>query len=537
MENTSFLSSNKEDIIKANTYLGIELGSTRIKGAFINSRYQVVAEGTYRWENKFENGVWTYDLSDAWQGIQSVFADIRNQIRQQYQIELSNIGGIGISAMMHGYLAFDANDRLLVPFRTWRNTNTHNAHDILSRELNLNIPERWSIAHLYQCVLNREEHVRNIAFFTTLSGYIHWKLTGKKVLGLSDASGMFPMDTVTLQWDRQALDCVENLDSMAQQPWRLQDILPQPLRAGQCGGQLTQEGALLLDPSGALQPGIPFAPPEGDAATGMVATNAVKPGTGNVSAGTSIFATIVLKKPLSQAHPELDIVMTPDGHLAAMSHANNFTTDLNAWVQLFAQFAAVIGSPISSDLLYRTLLGEAVVNTTQSDAGGNINYCFSSGEFQAGLEEGRFVFVRGPQAELSLGNFMRAQLYGAFCPVTIGMNILTQQEHVEIDSLLGHGGIFATAEVAQRITSAAFNVPVTTMPTASEGGSWGMAILASYIGKQDVQLADFLQNEVFSQIRAVTVFPRQDDVEGFQRYFAQFIQSLPVEHAAIATIS
>ncbi|EPI48844.1 carbohydrate kinase, FGGY family protein [Gardnerella vaginalis JCP8108] len=532
----SSVSSNKKDIINANTYLGIELGSTRIKGALINGQYQVIAEGSYKWENKLENGLWTYDLSDAWHGIQSVFSQISNQINKDYQLRLNNIGGIGISAMMHGYLAFDNRNKLLVPFRTWRNTNTHDAHRILSSELNLNIPERWSIAHLYQCALDEEEHVHNVAFFTTLSGYIHWKLTGKKVLGLSDASGMFPMDSNSLSWDENALNKIENLPEIYSQPWNLKDILPTPLSAGEFAGRLTVDGASLLDPSGILNPGIPFVPPEGDAATGMVATNTLKPGTGNVSAGTSIFATVVLKRPLSKAHKELDIVMTPDGHLSAMSHANNFTTDLNAWVNLFAQFADAIRKPISMDLLYTSLFNSAVDNGTEFDAGGNINYCFSSGEFQAGLEEGRFVFARGPQAKLSLGNFMRAQLYGAFCPVTIGMNVLTKEEHVEIDSLLGHGGIFATPEVSQRIASAAFGVPVTTMPTASEGGSWGMAILASYIRRKNITLIDFLQNEVFAHVNSVTVFPRKDDVEGFQRYFEQFMRSLPIEHAAIATM-
>ena len=354
--------------------------------------------------------------------------------------------------MMHGYLAFGKDGELLVPFRTWQNTNTSEAHEKLSELFQYNIPERWSIAHLYQAVLNNEEHIGKVDFFTTLAGYVHWKLTGKKVLGVGDASGMFPIDPTTHTYETEFIEKFNAIPEVAAQPWKLADLLPEPLVAGTPAGTLTEEGAKLLDPTGTLQPGITFAPPEGDAGTGMVATNSVRVRTGNVSAGTSIFAMVVLERKLERLHPEVDLVTTPAGDLAGMSHANNFTSDLNAWVGLFGQFAAAIGTPVDAGTLYGTLFRAAIADDVDSNCGGLINYPFRSGEFLAGLPEGRPLFARGPEARMSLGNFMRAQLFSAFSPVKIGMDVMTKDEGVAVDSLVGHGGIFTTPKVARRFS-------------------------------------------------------------------------------------
>ena len=457
--------------------------------------------------------------------------------------------------LLHGYLAFNKDGKLLVPFRTWRNTSTREAHEKLSDLFQFNIPERWSIAHLYQAILDKEEHVPELAYFTTLAGYVHWKLTGRKVLGVGDASGMFPIDPQTHTWEEGFLSRFSSFPEVSQQPWDIRDILPQPLAAGEDAGTLTAEGAQLLDPSGRLRPGIPMAPPEGDAGTGMVATNSVRPRTGNVSAGTSIFATVVLEHRLERIHPEIDIVATPSGDPAGMSHANNFTSDLNAWVGIFSQFAQAAGMAMDMDTVYSTLFTTALTDrlsgtsspqlpsgiSADADAGGVINYCFYSGEFLAGLEEGRPVFVRGPHSRMTLGNFMRAQLFSAFSPVKIGMDIMAKDEHVAIDTLVGHGGIFTTPVVAQRILAAAFNVPVTVMPTASEGGAWGMAVLAAYLLRcaeagETQDLADFLDTEVFADARPSTEQPRPEDVEGFEKFFRRFTAALPVEKEAVRTI-
>lgn len=536
MKISSTFSLKQQDIVKGTTYLGIELGSTRIKACLIDSHYEILAEGVYQWENQYVDGFWTYDLDLALEGVRAVFKQVSNTIKTVYDVDLTRVASIGISAMMHGYLAFDANNNLLVPFRTWRNTNTTQAHEVLSTLLDMNIPERWSIAHLYQSLLNNEAHVGKIAYITTLAGYIHFKLTGKKVLGVSDASGMFPIDPETLSWDADALKKLETLAELRAQPWKLSDILPEPLVAGSNAGTLTQQGAHLLDPSGMLQATIPLVPPEGDAATGMAATNAVKAGRGNVSAGTSIFATIVLHQALQRSHPELDMVMTPTGRPAAMSHANNFTTDLNAWAGLFAEFAKKSGVQIDAAALYQLLLNPIIDDDVDAAASGSVNYCFSSGEYLAGLKEGRLVFARSANAKLTLGNFMRAQLFGAFCPVRIGMNVLIEEEKATIDMLVGHGGIFATPRVAQQIMAAAFNTAVTTMQTAAGGGAWGMALLAAYALHAERSLEDFLDHDVFGDVQSVTVLPNKRDVEGFNQYFKQFIQSLPIEHAAIETI-
>ncbi len=525
-----------EKIRAGKTSLGIEFGSTRIKAVLIDDTYRTIASGDYGWASHLEHGLWSYTVEEIWKGLQTAYAEMAGDVEAAYGEKLTHIGHIGFSAMMHGYLAFDEAGELLVPFRTWQNTNTHEAHEKLSELFQYNIPERWSIAHLYQCVLDNEEHVSKVAFFTTLAGYVHWKLTGKKVLGVGDASGMFPIDPTTRTWEAEFIRQFNELPEVAAQPWKLEDLLPEPLVAGTPAGELTEEGAKLLDPTGTLQPGITLAPPEGDAGTGMMATNSVRKRTGNVSAGTSIFATVVLEGKLKALHPEVDLVTTPAGDLAGMSHANNFTSDLNAWVGLFGQFAEALGHPVDAGTLYGTLFRAAIADDVDANCGGLLNYPFRSGEFLAGLPEGRPLFARKPEARMSLGNFMRAQLFGAFSPVKIGMDVMTKDEHVQVDSLVGHGGIFTTPKVAQKILAAAFDTPIKVMATAAEGGAWGMAVLGDYLWHADEDLADYLDNRVFADAESVTETPDEKDVEGFEDFFARFRAGLPIEHAAIAAI-
>lgn len=525
-----------EKIRAGKTALGIEFGSTRIKVVLIDDTYETIAAGDHSWENHLENGLWTYGLDEVWSGVRDAYASMAHDVDTAYGERLEKVGSIGFSAMMHGYLAFDASDELLVPFRTWRNTNTHEAHERLTDVFQVNIPERWSIAHLYQCILDDEPHVPRVAFMTTLSGYVHWRLTGRKVLGVGDASGMFPIDPTTHGWDESLLRRFSQLPEVARQPWTIGDILPQPLVAGSEAGSLTEAGALLLDPTGTLRPGIPMAPPEGDAGTGMVATNAVRVRTGNVSAGTSIFATVVLDHTLERLHPEVDLVATPAGDPAGMSHANNFTSDLNAWVRLFGQFAEAVGLTLDAGTLYGTLFRTAISPEADADAGGLLNYCFYSGEFLAGIEEGRPVFARGPEASMTLANFMRAQLFGAFSPVKIGMDVMTKDEGVRVDSLIGHGGIFTTPKVGQKILAAAFNTPIKVMSTAAEGGAWGMAVLADYLWHADTPLADHLDDRVFADAQSTVEEPDPADVAGFEEFFANFVRGLPIERAAIEAI-
>ncbi|WP_270560618.1 xylulokinase [Bifidobacterium dentium] len=525
-----------EKIRAGKTSLGIEFGSTRIKAVLIDDEYHTIAAGDYGWASHLEDGLWSYTQKEIWTGLQTAYAKMAGDVETAYGEKLTHVGHIGFSAMMHGYLAFDENGELLVPFRTWQNTNTSEAHEKLSELFQYNIPERWSIAHLYQSVLNKEEHVGKVAYFTTLAGYVHWKLTGRKVLGVGDASGMFPIDPTTHTYETAFIDKFDALPEVAAQPWKLEDLLPEPLVAGAPAGELTAEGAKLLDPTGTLQPGITLAPPEGDAGTGMVATNSVRVRTGNVSAGTSIFAMVVLEHKLARLHPEVDLVTTPAGDLAGMSHANNFTSDLNAWVGLFGQFAAAIGQPVDAGTLYGTLFRSAIADGVDSNCGGLINYPFRSGEFLAGLSEGRPLFARGPEARMSLGNFMRAQLFGAFSPVKIGMDVMTKDEGVAVDSLVGHGGIFTTPKVAQKILAAAFDTPIKVMATAAEGGAWGMAVLADYLWHADQPLDEYLDSRVFSDAVSTTEEPDADDVAGFEEFFDRFRKGLPMEHAAIASI-
>ena len=525
-----------EKIRAGKTSLGIEFGSTRIKAVLIDDTYTTIAAGDYGWASHLEDGLWSYSQEEIWTGLQTAYAALAKDVENAYGEKLTRVGRIGFSAMMHGYLAFDKNGELLVPFRTWQNTNTSEAHEKLSELFQYNIPERWSIAHLYQAVLNDEEHIGKVDFFTTLAGYVHWKLTGKKVLGVGDASGMFPIDPTTHTYETEFIEKFNAIPEVAAQPWKLADLLPEPLVAGTPAGTLTEEGAKLLDPTGTLQPGITFAPPEGDAGTGMVATNSVRVRTGNVSAGTSIFAMVVLEHKLERLHPEVDLVTTPAGDLAGMSHANNFTSDLNAWVGLFGQFAAAIGTPVDAGTLYGTLFRAAIADDVDSNCGGLINYPFRSGEFLAGLPEGRPLFARGPEARMSLGNFMRAQLFSAFSPVKIGMDVMTKDEGVAVDSLVGHGGIFTTPKVAQKILAAAFDTPIKVMSTAAEGGAWGMAVLADYLWHADQPLDEFLDARVFADAASTTENPDEGDVAGFEEFFDCFRKGLPIEHTAIQTI-
>lgn len=525
-----------EKIRAGKTSLGIEFGSTRIKAVLIDDTYTTIAAGDYGWASHLEDGLWSYSQEEIWTGLQTAYAALAEDVENAYGEKLTRVGRIGFSAMMHGYLAFDKNGELLVPFRTWQNTNTSEAHEKLSELFQYNIPERWSIAHLYQAVLNDEEHIGKVDFFTTLAGYVHWKLTGKKVLGVGDASGMFPIDPTTHTYETEFIEKFNAIPEVAAQPWKLVDLLPEPLVAGTPAGTLTEEGAKLLDPTGTLQPGITFAPPEGDAGTGMVATNSVRVRTGNVSAGTSIFAMVVLEHKLERLHPEVDLVTTPAGDLAGMSHANNFTSDLNAWVGLFGQFAAAIGTPVDAGTLYGTLFRAAITDDVDSNCGGLINYPFRSGEFLAGLPEGRPLFARGPEARMSLGNFMRAQLFSAFSPVKIGMDVMTKDEGVAVDSLVGHGGIFTTPKVAQKILAAAFDTPIKVMSTAAEGGAWGMAVLADYLWHADQPLDEFLDARVFADAASTTENPDENDVAGFEEFFDRFRKGLPIEHVAIESI-
>ena len=525
-----------EKIRAGKTSLGIEFGSTRIKAVLIDDTYTTIAAGDYGWASHLEDGLWSYSQEEIWTGLQTAYAALAEDVENAYGEKLTRVGRIGFSAMMHGYLAFGKDGELLVPFRTWQNTNTSEAHEKLSELFQYNIPERWSIAHLYQAVLNSEEHIGKVDFFTTLAGYVHWKLTGKKVLGVGDASGMFPIDPTTHTYETEFIEKFNAIPEAAAQPWKLADLLPEPLVAGTPAGTLTEEGAKLLDPTGTLQPGITFAPPEGDAGTGMVAANSVRVRTGNVSAGTSIFAMVVLEHKLERLHPEVDLVTTPAGDLAGMSHANNFTSDLNAWVGLFGQFAAAIGTPVDAGTLYGTLFRAAIADDVDSNCGGLINYPFRSGEFLAGLPEGRPLFARGPEARMSLGNFMRAQLFSAFSPVKIGMDVMTKDEGVAVDSLVGHGGIFTTPKVAQKILAAAFDTPIKVMSTAAEGGAWGMAVLADYLWHADQPLDEFLDARVFADAASTTENPDEGDVAGFEEFFDRFRKGLPIEHVAIESI-
>ena len=528
---------NRELIKSGKAVLGLELGSTRIKAVLIDEAHNPIATGAYEWENQLVNGIWTYDLDEAWRGVQACYWELKKDIFNKYGVSLKKVKSIGISGMMHGYVPFNAEGKLLVPFRTWRNTMTEEAVKELSVLFNFNVPQRWSIAHLYQAILSGEEHVSEITYITTLAGYIHWKLTGQKVMGVGEASGMFPIDATTRDYDAVMLDKFSNLEKVKVMPWDIKDILPKVLVAGESAGVLTEEGAKLLDESGDLEAGIPMCPPEGDAGTGMVATNSVGVRTGNVSAGTSVFAMVVLEKALEKVYEELDIVTTPAGDNVAMVHCNNCTTDLNAWVKLFGEFASCMGVKISKDELYGTLYRKALEG--DKDCGGLVAYNFYSGEHIARVNEGRPMFVRKPDANFNLANFMRSHLYASLSSLKIGLDILLKEEQVKVDRIYGHGGLFKTKGVAQGILAAAFDASVAVMETAGEGGPWGMAILASYmVNKEDNEtLEDFLNNKVFADSKGDVMEPVAEDVAGFEEYMKLYVSALEAERKAVETIS
>ena len=508
------------------TVIGIELGSTRIKAVLIDRNHEVLASGDFTWENKLVNGIWTYSLEEVKEGLQNCFRSLKEDVSNRYGVKLNTTGALGVSAMMHGYLPFDKDGRQLVPFRTWRNTITGEAAAGLTGLFGFNIPQRWSIAHLYQAILNGEAHVKDIACLTTLAGFIHWRLTGEKLMGVGEASGMFPIDSRTLDYDEKMLGQFRDLTGID-----LRRILPRVLPAGEPAGVLTEEGARFLDPSGMLRAGIPLAPCEGDAGTGMAATNSVRVRTGNVSAGTSDFAMLVADHALG-VHREIDMVTTPAGLPVAMVHCNNCTSDLNAWVGLFGEFSEYIGTPVNKNELFTKLFQKALYG--EPDCGGLLSYNYYSGEGVTDLDEGRPVFARTPNARFTLANFMRTHLLSALATLKIGMDILTQTEQVQIDRLYGHGGFFKTPEVGQRMLSAAVGTPVSVMETAGEGGPYGMALLAAYMlwREEGESLPDYLDNKVFAGARSSTIMAADTDIEGFSTFLSQYKKALPLERLA-----
>ncbi|MFD1449020.1 xylulokinase [Oceanobacillus profundus] len=526
----------KKAIAKGETSLGIEFGSTRIKAVLIDSQFETIASGSYEWENRLENGFWTYNLVDIITGLQTAYSEMKQEVEWNYGITIRTIGSIGFSAMMHGYMAFDKTGELLVPFRTWRNTTTSVAAKELTDLFQFNIPERWSIAHLYQAILNDEKHLSRIDYITTLAGFIHWLLSGKKVLGIGDASGIFPIDESTKDYNEAMIKHFDERIADKGYPWTLKDILPKVSLAGEQAGELTQVGAKILDRSKNLQPGIPLCSPEGDAGTGMVATNSVRKRTGNVSVGTSVFSMIVLEKELSKVYPEIDLVTTPNGSPVAMVHANNCSSDINAWLGLFREFYEAMGQKVESNQLFEVMLNKAL--EADPDGGGLLSYGYFSGENITGLENGRPLFVRSPESNFNLANFMRTHLFTAFGALKIGMDILTKKENVTIDGILAHGGLFKTPVVGQKIVASAMNVPVSVMGTAGEGGAWGMAILASYMLNKDENesLEDFLDNRVFENVDGKEIYPDGIDVEGFEEFIERYKKGLVIEEAAAANL-
>ncbi|GAB5491698.1 MAG: FGGY-family carbohydrate kinase [Phototrophicaceae bacterium] len=530
------LNDTQKAIENAKTTLGIEFGSTRIKAILIDENYMPIASGSYDWENRYEGGFWTYHLDEVWTGLQVCYSRLCNQVLEKYDTAIKNLSAIGFSGMMHGYMPFDDSANLLVPFRTWRNTTTGQAAESLTESFQFNIPHRWSIAHLYQAILNQESHIEHISYLTTLAGYVHWRLTGEKVLGVGEASGMFPIDSQTNDYDADKIAIFNQQLKEANISWKVQDILPNVLVAGDSAGVLTEEGARLLDGSGTLQAGIRLCPPEGDAGTGMVATNSVAKRTGNVSAGTSAFAMIVLEKKLSQLYPEIDMVTTPSGRPVAMVHTNTCTSDINAWLGLFREFTEALGINITQSQLFETLYTQAL--RADADGGGLLAYNYIAGEPITGFEVGRPLFVRMPDSQFNLANFMRTHLYASLATLKIGMDILFIEEKVEIDQLLGHGGFFKTPEVGQRMMATALNVPVAVMETAGEGGAWGMALLATYMLEKsdDDSLASFLSDKVFAHENSVIIHPDPKDLKGFLEFMERYKAGLAIESMAVETL-
>ncbi|WP_026505296.1 xylulokinase [Butyrivibrio sp. NC3005] len=530
------MSDIKNAIAQGKTVLGIEFGSTRIKAVLTDMEHNPIASGGHTWENRLENGVWTYSLEDIWGGLQDCYAKLREDVKSRYDVELTTIGAMGFSAMMHGYMAFDKAGNLLVPFRTWRNSITSEASEKLTNLFGYHVPQRWSIAHLYQAILNGEEHVKDIDFFTTLAGYIHWQMTGEKVIGIGDGSGMFPIDSSIKDYNEKMLDQFDELIADKNLPWKIRDILPKNLVAGEKAGVLTKEGAKKLDPSGNLKAGVMVCPPEGDAGTGMVATNSVAKRTGNISAGTSVFSMVVLEKDLKKAHEELDLVTTPDGEQVAMVHVNNCTSDLNAYVNLFREFAKLQGMDIDDNTLYGSLYTNAM--TGDADCGGLLAYNYVSGENITGFNEGRPLFARRPDARMNLANFMRAHLYSAVAALKAGNDILMKEEGVVADYFYGQGGFFKVRGAGDRVMAAALNSEIRMMETAGEGGPWGQAILASYmLEKEDGEsLESYLANKVFKGGNVEKCEPLKEDVEGFDKFMEDYKNGLKIERAAVESL-
>ena len=528
---------SKSVIESGKAVLGIEFGSTRIKAVLVDDANKPIASGSHEWENQLKDGIWTYSIDMIWEGLQHAYKEMTEDVEKQYGVKVEKLAALGFSAMMHGYMAFGADDEILVPFRTWRNAITEEASEKLTKLFNYNIPQRWSIAHLYQAILNGEDHVKDIKFQTTLAGYIHWKLTGRKVLGVGEASGMFPIDIATGKFNQTMVDAFNKEVEGKGYPWKLLDIFPEVLTAGENAGELTAEGAKLLDPTGTLQAGCPLCPPEGDAGTGMVATNSVARRTGNVSAGTSVFSMVVLEKELSKVYPELDLVTTPSGDLVAMVHCNNCTSDLNAWVNIFKEFAEAFGVDVDMNKLFGTLYNKAMEGDVN---GGNLlAYNYISGENITGMEEGRPLFVRTPNSKFNLANFMRVNLYTALGALKIGMDLLLKEEGVQVDKLLGHGGLFKTKGVGQQILADAMNTPISVMETAGEGGAWGIAVLASYMVQkaEGESLGDYLNNKVFAGQEGSELAPDPEGVKGFDEFIEIYKAGLPIQRAAIDSMA
>lgn len=524
----------KKAILENRTALGIEFGSTRIKAVLVETDSNTpIASGGHGWENRLEHGIWTYSLEDIWNGLQDCYQDLAKNVKKEYGLELESVGALGFSAMMHGYMAFNKAGELLVPFRTWRNNITGEASKKLFELFNYNIPQRWSIAHLYQAILNKEEHVKDIDFMTTLDGYIHWKLTGKRVLGVGEASGMFPIDIEKKDFNQRMVDEFDELVAPYGFSWKFRDIFPEVLVAGDDAGVLTEEGARLLDISGKLKAGIPMCPSEGDAGTGMVATNSVARRTGNVSAGTSAFAMVVLENELSRPYEELDMVTTPAGDLVGMAHSNNCTTELNAWVNIFREFMEAMGMQVDINHLYETLYKKSLEG--DPDCGGVLSYCYHSGEHVTGFTEGRPLLVRSPESAFTLANFMRSNLYTCLGAVRIGLDIMLKKENVKVDRLLGHGGLFKTEGVGQQVLADLVNAPVSVMETAGEGGAWGIALLASYMltREENEPLEEFLDKKVFAGKEGSTLKPDPAGVEGYNVFMDRYMKGLRIERAAV----
>ncbi len=515
--------------------LGIEFGSTRIKAVLVDNEGNVLATGGHGWENRLENGVWTYTLDDIWSGLADCYSELKKDVADKYGVKLTAFASMGFSAMMHGYLAFDKDNELLVPFRTWRNTTTGQASEELTKELNYNIPQRWSIAHLYQAILNKEEHISKIDFLTTLAGYVHWKLTGEKVLGVGDASGMFPIDTKTGTYDEKMVEKFDKLAAGKGFGAKLSSILPKVLSAGEKAGVLTAEGAKMLDPTGDLEAGIPICPPEGDAGTGMVATNSVGVRTGNISAGTSIFAMVVLENELSKVYPEIDLVTTPDGALVGMVHCNNCTSEINAWVNMFKEYSELMGYSVDMNELFTKLYSVALQG--DADCGGLLSYNYVSGEPVTGFTDGAPLFVRKADDKFNLANVMRMHLYSAFATLEVGLDIMLKEEKVKVDTLYGHGGYFKTRGVGQLFAAAATGAPIAVMETAGEGGAWGIAVLAAYMADtKGKNLQDYLNDVIFAGQAGEVMSASEEDIKGFEKFMDSYRKGLAIERAAVDTL-